>query len=82
MGVNGINVRLLHRDSHADLNLRGVFLHVLADVISSVGVIVAAIVVATLHWLWADGAVSVFVAGLILLSAVPLIAASWKNLES
>lgn len=80
VGVNSVNVSLLHRDSHTDLNLRGVFLHVLADAISSLGVLVAAIVVATWQWLWADGLVSLFVAGLILLSAVPLIAASWKRL--
>jgi cobalt-zinc-cadmium efflux system protein len=71
--VNGINVTVLHRGSDHDLNLKAAFLHVLADTVSSVGVILAAIVIATLRWLWVDGAISLFVAVLILLSAVPLI---------
>lgn len=79
-GINSLNVALLHQDSQDDLNLRGAFLHVLADAISSVGVIIAALAVATLHWLWADGVVSLFVAGLILLSAIPLLTESVKVL--
>lgn len=42
LGVNSINVLLLHDSSHHDINLRGAFLHIVADVISSVGVILAA----------------------------------------
>ncbi|WP_421657374.1 cation diffusion facilitator family transporter [Leptothermofonsia sp. ETS-13] len=78
--VNGVNVALLHRGSAHDLNLKAAFLHVLADTVSSIGVVVAAIAIATLHWLWADGAISLFVAGLILISAVSLIIESTKTL--
>lgn len=78
--INSLNVMLLHQGSQDDLNLRGAFLHVLADAVSSVGVIIAAIAVATLHWLWADGVVSLLVAGLILLSAIPLLIESVKAL--
>jgi cobalt-zinc-cadmium efflux system protein len=76
LGVNGVNVFLLHDSSHHDLNMRGAFLHVIADLISSVGVILAALAVWLMHWLWADGAISIFVSLLILLSAIPLIAQS------
>jgi cobalt-zinc-cadmium efflux system protein len=75
-GVNAFNVKLLHGGSDQDLNLKAAFLHVLADMVSSVGVIVAAISVAAFHWLWADGVVSLFVAILITVSAVPLI---WES---
>jgi cobalt-zinc-cadmium efflux system protein len=71
--INSLNASLLHRHSHDDLNLRGAFLHMVADAMSSVGVILAAIAVWTLHWNWADGAVSLVVAGLVLLGAVPLV---------
>ncbi len=81
-GVNAFNVKLLHSGSDQDLNLKAAFLHVLADMVSSVGVIVAAIAVAAFHWLWADGAVSLFVAILISLSAVPLIWESAQQLQS
>jgi cobalt-zinc-cadmium efflux system protein len=78
--VNGGLVAILHRGSHHDLNLRAAFLHVIADTLSSVGVIVAAIVVALFHWLWADGAISLFVAGLITISALPLVVQSVTSL--
>lgn len=71
--VNTINILLLHQDSQHDLNLKGAFLHIVADAISSVGVIIAAIAVWRFHWLWADGAISLFVAGLIIVGAIPLI---------
>lgn len=80
LGVNSVNVLLLHEESHHDLNLRGAFLHVLADAVSSIGVIVAAIAVWALHWLWADSAISLGVALVILLSAIPLLAESGKAL--
>ena len=76
LGVNSINAVLLHNGSHHDLNLRGAFLHVLADAISSMGVMLAAIAVWLKHWLWVDGVVSLCVSGIICFSAMPLIVQS------
>jgi cobalt-zinc-cadmium efflux system protein len=73
LGVNSLNAWLLHDDNQHDLNLRGAFLHMVADAVSSVGVILAAIAVWTLHWNWADGAISLGVALFIALGAIPLI---------
>jgi cobalt-zinc-cadmium efflux system protein len=73
VGVNGVNIALLHRGSQDDLNLRAAFLHVVADGISCLGVIVSGIAIATWRWLWADGAVSLLVAVLILFSSLPLL---------
>ncbi|NJO39708.1 MAG: cation transporter [Cyanobacteria bacterium CRU_2_1] len=73
LGINSLNAFLLHDESHHDLNLRGAFLHMVADAISSVGVIVAAIAVWTLHWNRADGAISLGVAIFIILGVIPLI---------
>ncbi len=80
LGVNSVNIFLLHKDSHHDLNLRGAFLHVLADAASSVGVILAAIAVWALNWMWADGVISLLVSGLIIISATPLIIQSLNTL--
>lgn len=79
-GVNSVNIFLLHKESHHDLNLKGAFLHVLADAASSVGVILAAICVWAMHWLWADGVISLLVSGLIMISATPLIIQSLNAL--
>lgn len=71
--VNTLNINLLHQHSHDDLNLRGAFLHLVADAASSVGIILAALAVHFLHWLWADAAVSLLVACLTGISAIPLV---------
>ncbi|MGJ3247315.1 MAG: cation diffusion facilitator family transporter [Elainellaceae cyanobacterium] len=73
LGVNGINVWLLHGHSHHDLNVRGAFLHMMADVMSSIGVILAAIAVWAFDWIWADRVASIAVAVVIAVAAVPLI---------
>lgn len=78
--VNLLNINLLHQHSHHDLNLRGAFLHVVADTASSVGVIIAALAVHFLNWFWADAAVSLLVASLTGLSALPLVGESLKIL--
>lgn len=71
--VKGVNASLLYSDSHHDLNLRGVFLHAIADAASSVSLILAALAVFYLGWLWADAAGSLLVACLMTLSALLLI---------
>jgi cobalt-zinc-cadmium efflux system protein len=84
--VNGINVSLLHSSSHESLNLRAAFLHVVADMVSSVGVILAAIAIAILHWNWIDGVISLLVAGFILYNAIGVIQQTlsewWQPLPS
>lgn len=73
LGVNTINLLLLHSNSQHDLNLRGAWLHMLADLLSSLGVIVAAVLIWTLGWNWADAAISLGVSLLIGVGALPLI---------
>lgn len=73
LAVNGINTFYLHGCSHHDLNLKGVFLHFLADLVSSVGAVLAAIAVIWLNWTWADGVISLAVALLIALFAAYLL---------
>jgi cobalt-zinc-cadmium efflux system protein len=72
LGVNSFTAWLLHRDSQHDLNLRAAFLHMVADALSAVGVLIAAIAVGQ-GWLWADGVVSLLVAILMSLGTWPLI---------
>lgn len=81
-GINTLNASLLHGHSHDDLNLRGAFLHMVADAASSVGVILAAIAVAVWGWTWADSLTSMLVALLIIVGSVPLIVQSISALTT
>lgn len=76
--IDSINVALLHDSSHHDLNVRAAFLHILVDVISSIGVLLAAVAVWFFHWLWADSAIGLFLSVAIAFSAIPLIRQSLR----
>jgi cobalt-zinc-cadmium efflux system protein len=60
--VNVVGALLLHRGSRASLNVRGAYNEVLADALSSVGVILGAAVIAATGWLWVDPLVAVAIA--------------------
>src|SRR5690606_15585675 len=63
----------LHGASHANLNVRGAYLHVLGDLLGSVGTVSAAIVIRFTGWLAADPLVSIFVTLLIVRGAWRLV---------
>lgn len=66
-------LRLLGHHRHHNLNVRGAFLHVLSDALGSLGVVVAAIVMAATGWTAADALVSILIAGLIVAAGVRLV---------
>jgi solute carrier family 30 (zinc transporter), member 1 len=72
-----------HGHSHGDLNMRGVFLHVLGDALGNIGVIVTALII----WLtsfpgryYFDPAISLVITVIILCSAIPLCKAASRIL--
>lgn len=73
LAVNLTGAWLLHRHAHASLNVRGAYLHVLGDLLGSIGAIGAGAVVLATGWMPIDPIVSVAIAVLILLSAWTLV---------
>ena len=69
---NGIGVFLL-RDSGENLNVRGAFLHLVGDAISSVGVILSGLIIAFTGWWVIDPLVSIGIGCIIIVGAVRLI---------
>lgn len=55
-------------DTKDNLNMRGAFLHVISDMLGSVGAIIAALLILFFGWGWADPLASVIVAVLVLRS--------------
>lgn len=56
--VNLIAMRLLRSGSTESLNVKGAYLEVWSDLLGSIGVIVAAIVIRTTGWVWIDSLVA------------------------
>ncbi|MFM8269891.1 MAG: cation diffusion facilitator family transporter [Pseudomonadota bacterium] len=71
--VNLIGVKLLHRHSHDNLNLKGVWLHLLSDLLGSVSAIIAGVLVWQFGWQWADPVSSILISVLILVGAWRLV---------
>lgn len=69
--------------SHSDLNMRGVFLHVMGDALGNIGVIGSALIIWLTSYSWrfhADPAISLVITLIILGSAIPLCKAASRIL--
>lgn len=66
--VNVAVMWALHADSRHDLNIRGAFMHMLGDALSSVGIIIGAVAIVYTGYAWIDPLLSVLIAVLILWS--------------
>ena len=67
--VNLVTAMLVHRGSESDLNLRSAFVHLMGDVISTVGAVIAGILIFFTGANWLDPLVSVLIGFLILYNA-------------
>ncbi len=64
--VNGFTALLFMSGSKSDLNVRGAFLHMAADAVVSLGVMLSGILILFTGWLWVDPVVSLGVLVVIL----------------
>ncbi|MDX2377917.1 cation diffusion facilitator family transporter [Microbacterium sp. LRZ72] len=71
--ANAVALWLLGRAQRTSINVRGAYLEVLGDLIGSVAVIVAAIVIVTTGWAPADALASLLIAAMILPRAIGLL---------
>jgi cobalt-zinc-cadmium efflux system protein len=71
--ANLIGIWLLRKGSHASLNIRGAFWHVLGDTVSSVGVIAAGLIIRFTGWVAADPLVAMVIGVVILWGAIRLV---------
>lgn len=63
--INAATAWLFFAGRHTDLNIRGAYLHMVADAAVSAAVVVAGVVILFTGWTWTDPAVSLLVAGVI-----------------
>lgn len=69
-----------HGHSHDNENMQGIYLHILADTLGSVSVIVSTVLTSIWGWAGWDPLASCFIAILIFLSSKPLVYSSAKRL--
>lgn len=67
--VNLVTALLVHRGSENDLNLRSAFVHLMGDVISTIGAVIAGVIIYFTGANWLDPFVSVLIGFLILYNA-------------
>jgi cation diffusion facilitator family transporter len=58
---NGFSAWLLHRDSKESLNVRGAFLHMMGDFLTSVAVLVSGLIIIYKPWYWLDPLLSMLI---------------------
>mgnify|MGYP001175621016 CR=1 FL=1 len=72
IGINTL-IALRLRDGSANLNIRAAALHIVGDLAASGGVVIAAVIVLTTGWLYADPLISVGIALLIAWGAIRIV---------
>ncbi len=71
--ANVAAVAILHRGHQHSLNQRGAYLHVLGDLLGSVGALIAGVLILLAGWTIADPLISLLIAALVLISAWRLV---------
>ncbi|AEI89287.1 MAG: Co/Zn/Cd efflux system component [Candidatus Midichloria mitochondrii] len=69
--INGLSAFLFFDERRSDINIEGAFLHLLSDILVSVGVIVAGFFIWWRSWYWIDSVMG-------LLAAIVIMISSWK----
>jgi cobalt-zinc-cadmium efflux system protein len=64
--INGLCAWLFASGRKGDLNIRGAFMHMAADALVSVGVVIAGLVILLTGWLWLDPAASLIINAVII----------------
>jgi cobalt-zinc-cadmium efflux system protein len=65
--INGATALMFMSGREHDLNIKAAFLHMAADALVSVGVVLAGIAILTTDWLWVDPVISLIIAAVILI---------------
>lgn len=76
--INGISAWLFVKGSKGDLNIRGAYMHLMADAVVSLGVVISGIILIFTGWNWIDPAVSLVITAVIVVGTWGLLRDSVK----
>lgn len=76
--VNGLTAWMLMKNQKHDINVRGAFLHMAADTLVSLGVVISGLIITFTGWDMIDPIISLVIAAMILVSTWKLLAESMR----
>lgn len=76
--INGLTTWLFLRDKESDLNIKGAYLHMLADTLVSAGVVIGGLIIYWTNWYWVDTVMSLLIVLLLIRSTWALLVDSFK----
>lgn len=76
--INGFSAFLFFRHREKELNVKGAYLHLLADTMVSLGVVVGGIVINYTSWYWLDPVIGLVIMAVIIISTWRLLRDSFK----
>lgn len=76
--INGFTAYLFIKEQHKDLNIKGAYLHMAADTLVSLGVVIAGLLMMWTHWYWLDPVISFVIIVVILISTWGLLSESLR----
>lgn len=76
--VNGITAWLFLKDKEKDLNVKGAYLHMVADALVSLAVVIGGIIIIYTNWFWLDALLSILIGIVILVGTWSLLTQSLK----
>lgn len=71
--INGITAWLFLKDKEKDLNVKGAYLHMVADALVSIGVVVSGLIISFTSWFVLDGIIGIVIALIIIYSTWDLL---------
>jgi cobalt-zinc-cadmium efflux system protein len=71
--INGLSAWLLRKGSKDDLNVRGAYLHMLADTVVSLAVVITGLAMYQSGWYWLDPAISLVIVVVIVIGTLGLL---------
>ncbi len=72
--INTVSALMFMSGRKNDLNIRGAFLHLVADALVSLGAVLAGIAIVTTGWLWFDSVISLII-------VIVIVAGTWQLLQ-
>ncbi|MCZ2084107.1 MAG: cation diffusion facilitator family transporter [Flavobacteriales bacterium] len=76
--INGFTAWLFLKEKDKDLNIKGAYLHMVADALVSLAVVIGGVIIIYTNWFWLDSLMSILIAIVILVGTWSLLTQSLK----